>query len=207
MGSSSFALKLQTPETAHSEGTETEGKSGRWDFPKSYIQQTASKTFCVFLELKYYVYLLWKHHNISPLSKFFLASWNSIYRFILLNLRIGYIFYSIACWWPLPCCWSLGGYCSYSAHVSYRMPQLTLGINLRWAQQRLSHRHKQGRHHPSENKCALSSLRTQHRVVRMCHPSTRHLGTAFFWHTMVCIAWEDCNCNNGDKTGHYPCGK
>ena len=28
MGSSSFALKLQTPETAHSEGTETEGNSG-----------------------------------------------------------------------------------------------------------------------------------------------------------------------------------
>ena len=32
MGSSSFALKLQTPETAHSEGTETEGNSGRQDF-------------------------------------------------------------------------------------------------------------------------------------------------------------------------------
>jgi hypothetical protein len=45
MGSSSFALKLQTPETAHSEGTETEGNSGRRDpfFHKSYFQQTASK--------------------------------------------------------------------------------------------------------------------------------------------------------------------
>ena len=32
MGSSSFALKLQTPETAHSEGTETGGNSGRHDF-------------------------------------------------------------------------------------------------------------------------------------------------------------------------------
>ena len=32
MGSSSFALKLQTPETAHSEGTETEGNSGRREF-------------------------------------------------------------------------------------------------------------------------------------------------------------------------------
>ena len=32
MGSSSFALKLQTPETAHSEGTETEGTSGRQYF-------------------------------------------------------------------------------------------------------------------------------------------------------------------------------
>ena len=29
MGSSSFALKLQTPEIVHSEGTETEGNSGR----------------------------------------------------------------------------------------------------------------------------------------------------------------------------------
>jgi hypothetical protein len=29
MGSSSFALKLHTPETAHSERTETEGNSGR----------------------------------------------------------------------------------------------------------------------------------------------------------------------------------
>ena len=31
-GSSSFALKLETPETAHSELTETEGNSGRQDF-------------------------------------------------------------------------------------------------------------------------------------------------------------------------------
>jgi hypothetical protein len=31
MGSSSFALKLQTPETAQSEGSETEGNSGRQD--------------------------------------------------------------------------------------------------------------------------------------------------------------------------------
>ena len=66
MGSSSFASMLQTPETAHSEGTETEGNSGRqYFFPKSYFQQTASKT--CFLELKYYVYLLGKHHNMSPL--------------------------------------------------------------------------------------------------------------------------------------------
>jgi hypothetical protein len=53
---SSFALKLRTPETAHFEGTETDGNSGRRDFfPKSFFQQTASKT--CFLELKYYVYL------------------------------------------------------------------------------------------------------------------------------------------------------
>jgi hypothetical protein len=32
MGSSIFALKLQTPETMHSEVTETEGNSGRQDF-------------------------------------------------------------------------------------------------------------------------------------------------------------------------------
>ena len=32
MGSSSFVSKLQTPETMHSEGTETEGNSGRRDF-------------------------------------------------------------------------------------------------------------------------------------------------------------------------------
>ena len=32
MGSSSFALKLQTPGTVHSEGAETEGNSGRPDF-------------------------------------------------------------------------------------------------------------------------------------------------------------------------------
>ena len=44
-----------------------------------------------------------------------------------------------------------------------------------------------------KNKCALSCLRTRHRVVRMCHPSTRHLATAFFWHTTVCIAWEACS--------------
>jgi hypothetical protein len=58
LGSSSFALQLQTPETAHSEGPEKEGNSGRQDFlfPKSYIQHTASKT--CFLELKYYIYLL-----------------------------------------------------------------------------------------------------------------------------------------------------
>jgi hypothetical protein len=42
MGSSSFALKLQTPETAHSEGNETEENSGKQDF--FYFQQTASKT-------------------------------------------------------------------------------------------------------------------------------------------------------------------
>ena len=57
MGSSSFAIKLQATETAHSEGTETEGNNARRDFfPKSYIQQTATK-IC-FLEVKYYVYLL-----------------------------------------------------------------------------------------------------------------------------------------------------
>ena len=45
MGSRSFALKLETPETSHSEGTETEGNSGRQDFfPKTYFQQTTSKT-------------------------------------------------------------------------------------------------------------------------------------------------------------------
>jgi hypothetical protein len=66
MGSSSFALKVQTPEKAHSEGTETEGKSEIF-FPKSYFQQTASKT--CFLELIYFVYLLGKHHNMSPLMK------------------------------------------------------------------------------------------------------------------------------------------
>jgi hypothetical protein len=55
---------LQTLETAHSERTETEANSGR----QSYFQQTASKTF--FLELKYYVYLLGKHHNMSPLMVF-----------------------------------------------------------------------------------------------------------------------------------------
>ena len=45
MGSSSFALKLQTPETVHSEGTEQRGVGvGEIFFPKSYIQQTASKT-------------------------------------------------------------------------------------------------------------------------------------------------------------------
>ena len=65
MGSSSFALKLQTPDTAHSEGTETEGNSGWQDFfPKSNFQQTACKT--CFLEPIYYVYLLGKHH-MSPL--------------------------------------------------------------------------------------------------------------------------------------------
>jgi hypothetical protein len=32
LGSSSFALKLQTPEAARSEGTETEGDSGRLHF-------------------------------------------------------------------------------------------------------------------------------------------------------------------------------
>ena len=68
MGSSSFAWKLQTAETAHSEGTETEGNSVRRDFflPKSYFQQTASKT--CFLELMYYVYLLGKHHNMSQIA-------------------------------------------------------------------------------------------------------------------------------------------
>jgi hypothetical protein len=50
MGSSSFALKLQTPETAHSEGTETEGNE------VGEIFKSASKT--CFLELKYYFYLL-----------------------------------------------------------------------------------------------------------------------------------------------------
>ena len=66
----SFALRLQTPETAHSGGTETEGNSGRQDFfPKSYFQQKASKT--CFLELKYYVYLLGKDHNMSPLMSLY----------------------------------------------------------------------------------------------------------------------------------------
>jgi Leu/Phe-tRNA-protein transferase len=40
---------------------------GKIFFPKSYFQQTASKT--CFLELKYYVYLLEKHHNTSPVIK------------------------------------------------------------------------------------------------------------------------------------------
>ena len=41
---------------------------GRQDFlfPKSYFQQTATKA--CFLELKYYVYLLWNCHNMSPLK-------------------------------------------------------------------------------------------------------------------------------------------
>jgi hypothetical protein len=48
-------------------GTETERNSGRRDlFPKSYFQQTSSKTH--FLELVYYVYLLGKHHHMSPLT-------------------------------------------------------------------------------------------------------------------------------------------
>jgi hypothetical protein len=68
MGSSSFALKLQTPETAHSEGTETEGNSGGRDFLslKAISSKQLQKT--CYLELKYYVYLLGKHHNMSPLS-------------------------------------------------------------------------------------------------------------------------------------------
>ena len=37
--SSSVALKLQTPETAYSEGTETEGNSGRQDFCSSKLQK------------------------------------------------------------------------------------------------------------------------------------------------------------------------
>ena len=65
MGSSLFALKLQTPETAHSEGTKTEN-SGRQDFPESFFEHTASKT--CFLELVYYVYMLEKHHNMLPLT-------------------------------------------------------------------------------------------------------------------------------------------
>ena len=39
---------------------------GEISFPKSYFQQTASKTG--FQELKYFVYLLGKHHNMSPLK-------------------------------------------------------------------------------------------------------------------------------------------
>ena len=42
---------------------------GEFFFPKSYFQQTASK-IC-FLELNYYVYLLGKHHNMSPLNIWF----------------------------------------------------------------------------------------------------------------------------------------
>ena len=49
-------------------GTETEGNSSRRElFPKSYFQQTASKT--CFLELIYYVNSLEKHNNMSPLNR------------------------------------------------------------------------------------------------------------------------------------------
>jgi hypothetical protein len=36
-------------------------------FPKSYFQQTASKS--CFLELIFHAYLLGKHHNMSPLRR------------------------------------------------------------------------------------------------------------------------------------------
>jgi hypothetical protein len=50
MGSSSFALKLHEPETAHSEGIETEGNIGRQDlfslklFPKKSFNNMFSET-------------------------------------------------------------------------------------------------------------------------------------------------------------------
>ena len=77
MGSSSFALKLQTPETAHSEGTETEGNSGReFSFlPKSCFQQTASKT--CFLELNYYrqVHKYWDIDTIQIFLALYTKQW------------------------------------------------------------------------------------------------------------------------------------
>ena len=47
MGSSSFALKLQTPETVHSEVTESEGNSGRQDrfFKKLYPANSFKNMF------------------------------------------------------------------------------------------------------------------------------------------------------------------
>ena len=58
MGSSSFALTLQTQETAHSEGTETRFFSSK-------------KTCFLELSLSIYIYIdyfLGKHRNMSPLT-------------------------------------------------------------------------------------------------------------------------------------------
>jgi hypothetical protein len=59
IGSSSFTLKLQTPETAHSEGIETEGNSGRQVF---FFQKH------VFWNS--YIHLLGKDPSMSPLNQY-----------------------------------------------------------------------------------------------------------------------------------------